>query len=244
MNLKELVYKQVLRLEDIKKIRTESPYLFRASEAGDCKRVLWQRKLNYKPEYSYKDDDDRARVMMLLNDGAGVHQSQLTKYLYQTPELDITNIEEDRSMVVSREEELLFTVTGHPDGIIYDKVESKSIVLEVKGISTNYCRKLEDNNLDMLKAIWPTGYKAILQTRIYMDRDMFNTEEGIIILKDKNNSALYEFHIERDDSITEKIINKFVSVYKACLEKKMPECNYVKGDKRCMYCPYPKDCGS
>lgn len=241
LNLKEILYKQVLRLDDIKSPRGESPYIFRGSESGDCKKVLFLRKLNNKPEYSYKSEDDRARVLMLLNDGAGVHQSQVTKYLFQTPNIDITNIEEDRSLPISRENKLLFTITGHPDGIIYDKKENKTAVLEIKGISTNYCRKLEDENLDMLKAIWPTGAKAIPQIRLYMD--LFNTNYGIIILKDKNSSALYQFTIERDDAKTEKIINKFVEVFKACLNRQSPACDFVKGDKKCMYCPYPKDCG-
>lgn len=240
MKLKDLIYEQVLE-EDSYTIRQEPVRnVFRASEAGDCKRVLWMRKEGNPEVREYDNEETRARVLMLLGDGR-MHQDRLTGLLSKSPRVQITNIESDWILLSGD-----IVITGHPDLVVHyyesdDKEGLEKCVVDVKGISTSYCRKLEDENLDMLKAINPTGRKAIPQLRLYMK--MADATLGKIIIKDKNTSALFEFTIERDKEKEDKIIEKFQEIYKDCMRGRMTDCDFLKGDKRCNYCPYPKDCG-
>lgn len=240
MNLKERVYEHILKLNDLTTYPKESSLIFRASEVGDCKKVLFYRKMNVKPEEGYTSDEDKARVLLLLRDG-NRHGDSIIDIVKQLPNVEATSMEQGRTLTYTTLKGRTIYITGHPDAVVHDIEEGKKFVLEIKGISTYYCKNLEDENLNQLKAIYPTGYKAIPQLRIYME--MFDADYGMIILKDKNTSAWYQFTIDKDENRFANLMKKLGSVSDACLEQKPPECDFLEGDKRCKYCPYPEYCG-
>lgn len=243
MDLKGMILKQALRLENLDGGRKQSPDVFGVSEVGRCRKEIYLKKMGYKPEIQAKDEEDKARIIMLLNDGK-YHQDSITRYIWQAPNVHLTNIEQDRYIFRTLENGRSYVIIGHPDGIAHDVKEGKKYVLEVKGLSRYLCRdfkgnpRLFDDDLDSLKSVYPT---AIPQTIIYME--MFETDGAVILVKNKDNSELYQFRMKRDKERAEKILQRCDSLYMACCDSKMPMCDYVKSDKNCKYCPFPEYCG-
>lgn len=242
VNLKQEVYKEILARKEARLNRTESKYIFRASEAGDCRKVLFNRKMNIPPENSFKDSDNEAEVMMMLEDGV-MHQEQVTKHIERVGKYRVTNVEDDRVFNVNAGDNSVLTISGHPDLIVHDEETGLKFVVDVKAVSTYYCKNLADNDFDALKRIYPTGYKSVPQIRLYMSDYMFDTDGAIVFLKDRNTSRLFEFHIEKEQIKADRIIQRFKDVHWACMEQKAPDCDFLEGDKRCKYCPYPGTCG-
>lgn len=232
MELKREIYKAALRLKKSRQRRVELPNFFSASEAGECRRALALRKLNKEPTRTEKDAWDEARVEMLLADGR-LHQAAITQYIHNIPNVYITNIED---MLIKPYKNIF--VTGHPDGILTEVKEKKNTILEVKGLSRFTCQKLKDGDIETLKEAYP---KAIPQSRMYMW--LSEIEHAKIIVKDKDRSELYEFDLGHSEEPVLRILEKFNSIFEELTAKRTPACDYLKGDKRCMFCPYPEECG-
>lgn len=239
MDLKRLIYKQALHLKRVSHKRIESPYLYHASEAGDCKRTIYLKRVGKIPEREPATVEKQAELQMLFNDGR-FHQRAITEYLFQAPGVHITNIEDDRIIPVTLENGQLIIISGHPDGIAYDPKPRERWVVEVKGINHFSCQKLVDDDIETLKIAYP---KAIPQTRMYCK--MYDTVGGIVLIKNKNTSSINQFHIPRDEKAEERLIAKFSEVALALFNSKdaPPSCDYIKGDRSTNYCDYPSDCG-
>lgn len=234
---KKLIYSQALRLKKIRIPRIPYENIFGASEAGDCTRSIYMKHMGNKPNNKFDSDIEEARVEILLGDG-NYHEATIINYLKEAPKVHVTNMQEDRVLWCSE-----CFIIGHPDAIIHDVTEDKKYVLEVKGLSTFSIgfkgkERLRDNDLDSLKDVYPT---AIPQARLY--RRMFDVDGAFIIVKNKDNSSLYEFFLEADPQIEARIMDKFDSIAKAIKERRVPPCDYIKTDSKCKYCPYPEECG-
>lgn len=238
MRLKPLIYRQALKLKTLNRPRVHYPNIFHASEAGDCTREIYFRRAGREPENSFDSKVEEARVSMLLNDGR-MHQAGVTGYLQQAPGIHVTNIETDGVLV-----EGPIIITGHPDAIVHDSKTGEIGILEVKGLSTKipwFTKvKFEDYNIDTLKTNYP---KAIPQARVYMK--MFGASTASIIIKDKNDSTLWEFEIEHDEKIYQNIVEKFKSIHKSLIagNDKGVFCDFMKNDKRSKFCNYQSECG-
>lgn len=245
MELKKMIMQQALRLEKIKVPRQHTPDIFHVSELGECRRALFLKKRGEPHGLRADTSEALANLLMLLNDGKH-HQRTITEYLWQAPGIHVTNIEEDRTILRMLPNGRYYAIVGHPDGIMYSTEEKKNYVLEVKGLSGFLCRdfkgnpRLVDDDIETLKKVYPS---AIGQCLMYMHEKMFNTDAGKILIKNKNNSELFEFTIERDDDRVEKIMQRIDNLYMDCIDSNMPLCDYVKGDRECKYCPFPDHCG-
>lgn len=240
MDVKSLIYNQALKLKKIRCAREFKPEQFHASEAGDCARSLYFKHIGRDSERVEENSDEEARVEMLLDDGTYVHQSQITKYIMQAPGIHITNIEDNRVLFCDG-----FIISGHPDGVLYDPKSKERWILEVKGISTHRIgyrgkERLVDDDIETLKTVYPS---AIPQARIYSK--MYNTKGAVILVRNKDNAAIYQFILYRDEEAENRIIERFRKIHKACVDKKNGiACDFIKSDYRCKFCLYPGECGS
>lgn len=239
MDVKSLIYRQVLKTRKLTPPRQFTPTLFHASEAGDCARQLYFKHCGRASERVEEDLDEVARVEMLLNDGESVHQNQIVKYIQQAPGVHIVN-PGTRTLFLDG-----FMVVGTPDGYMYDIKGKESWILEVKGISTHRIgykgkERLVDDDIDTLKNVYPS---AIPQARIYSR--MYDTKGAVILVRNKDNAAIYQFILYRDTEAEERIIDKFRKISKACVANKNGvACDFMKSDYRCKYCAYPSECGN
>jgi len=243
MDLKVAILKQALRLDKLGGGRKQTPDVFSVSEVGRCRKETYLKKMGYKNEIRADTPEDKARVIMLLNDGR-FHQRTVTEYLWQAPGYHITNIEEDRYIFRTLENGRSYAIIGHPDGIVYGVEEKKRAVLEIKGLSRFLCRdfkgnpRLVDEDIETLQKVYPS---AIPQTLLYIE--MFETEEGVVIVKNKDTSELFQFTIKRNKDRTDKIIERLDVLYMACATSTPPVCDFIKSSKECKYCPFPEHCG-
>ena len=247
-SIKNLIYKQALRQRKIKSPRLESKWHFHASEAGECPRMLYFKHLNRESEEKFESLEHEARVQMLLGDGVGVHQNRITEYIKESPNVHITNIEEDRALACEYKG-TPYIITGHADGLLLFTKPKSYWILEIKGVSTYNIapfrkQRLFDEDIDSLKLVYP---KAIPQSRMYCmmyEHDPDRKIEGsIILIRDKNDSAIYEFHIPRDKKAESRIIDKFGVVANALANEGNVPCDFMKGDYHAKYCKYPNECG-
>lgn len=237
MKLKEAIYAQAIREEKLRVPYQHAPNIFHVHEAGYCALSIYLSKLNTPSE---KEDND-GRVNMLLADGH-MHQAQLTGYMHRAPNIHITNIEEDRALLIDG-----IAIIGHPDAILYDAKSKKRWVIEIKGLTrynrlflnTKNCPTVEDDDIEGLKEGYPN---AIPQSRLLTR--MFDTEGAIVLVKNKDTSELKEFHIERDTEAEDRIIKKFMKIAEWLKQGTLPACDFIKGDKRSNYCKYVSQCGT
>lgn len=242
--LKELIYKQALKLNRLEHKTLESPFMFHASEAGECSRRIWFKKQNRPYERKEDDENNQARVQILLRGGRYI-QELITDLIKQAPGVHITNIEDDRLLECVSPKGKSFCVLAHSDGLLYFTKSKDYYVLEVKGISTFSCKnkgwELSDGDIETLKKAYAS---AIPQGRMYA-RAFSKSANGIkikgiiIIVFDKNNSTLYEFLIPIDEKSTDRIIKKFGNI----VDGVEPPCDYLKNDSKCNFCPWPTECG-
>lgn len=247
-SIKRMIYEEALKLKRLSIPRVSQPYQFGASEAGECPRVIYLRRTGRKSEEKFKSEEDEARIEMLLNDGAGIHQERITDYIKQSPGVHITNAEEGR-VLFCEYKDVPFIITGHTDGVLFFTKGKERWILEVKGVSTNniapfHKLRLFDEDIDSLKLVYP---KAIPQSRMY--RRLYTCKDypivgSIVLIKNKNDSGLFEFHFPADEKIEDRIIEKFGKIaYALKHETDTPICDYMKKDYATKYCIYPDECG-
>ena len=244
MQLKRLLYSTALRLAKIEGDRPRSTQVFGMSEAGECSRVIYLRRL--KPEErKYDSNLKKAQVMMLLNDGR-YHQAAISEYIKQTPGVKITNIEHSYTITRTIEvggKKYTYFLTGHPDGKLTFIKEKKTLILEVKAVSRFYCPKLIDHDIDSFKASTSGSVRnAIPQARMYSAAA--DTDGALILIKNKDNSELHECFVPRDRDAEERIFRKYDTIFERLVTSngEIP-CDYIAGDKNCAFCPYGSECG-
>lgn len=242
-SLKRLIYDQALTLDSLEIRQPRTKYHFAASEAGECKRKIALMCLNTErekmPTNTEKQRDEAGRVAMLLRDGR-YHQDSITTMLQQAPGVHMVNIERLGVLHVRKVwkgAKLHIIITGHPDIIArYDDAESD--VVEVKGINRFSTQKLVDENVETLKECYP---KAIPQGRIY--RRMYKTTGFKVIVKTKDTSQVNEFTFKKSKELEDKVIERFLDVAYDLKRGVLPDCDYLKKDRRCFGCPFTKQCG-
>lgn len=233
ISFRDLMYKQLLRNKRLAELepRVETMYVFHGHEAGDCARKIFLRHKNTPPEGDKRDANALAELQFLFSDGYR-HQESIVSLLKQCPNVQVTNEEEGRIVKCGN-----VFVSGHPDLIVHHSKAGR-YVGECKGLNHFFCQKLVDGDIESLKTVY---HSAIPQTRIYSA--MYDTDGGYIWIKNKNTSKIYEFFVPRNEEAELRILEKFNKVFDAIVNDMAPPCDYLKGDTRCKFCPYPSSCG-
>lgn len=239
MDLCTPIRKQLLKLKTLSEAepRVETEYLFHGHEAGYCPRRIYLAHKNAKKAEDNKTPENAASLQMLFDDGY-YHQESIVKVLKQCPNLHITNEEDQKYLVVYRDSLFQFIVSGHSDAVVTDTKTKKRYILEVKGLNHWSFAKLKNEDIETLKTSYPT---AIPQARVYSR--MEDTDGAIVLVKNKNTSAICQFFIERNEKAEVSILNKFQVVHDALMKDEELACTHVTGDPRTKYCPYPVGCG-
>jgi hypothetical protein len=233
MDLVGKIYQYARKSGELEGVRTHDPRLFRASEAGDCARQIALKKLNTPVE---REDD--AISMLRLGDGH-MHHNHLREIISKLPGVSLSHVEADETLFVELEGYPPIIITGHCDGVVHDHNNGGGkAVLEVKGLNRFTAQKMKSEDLDTLKEGYP---KAIPQARVYMA--MHDVPKAIILIKSKDTSELKQFTLEHDDKKLMKIVTRFASIARDVMNSEAPPCDYLSGDKRCNYCPFPSKCG-
>lgn len=224
------IYQNARVLRESETRREGNPRHFHASEAGDCKRQIALRKLNTTPET--KDDS----ISLLRLEDGHMHGSAVRHLVSRIPGIHVTDVERDEIIFAELDGCPSIVITGHCDFIIHDLETKTRHVVEVKGINRFSFGKLKNEDIDSLKDGYP---KAIPQCRLYCY--MHDTDGGIVLVKCKDTSEYKQFTLERDKKKEFKIIQRFAEIARDITQ--VPACDFLKGDKRCNYCPFPSQCG-
>lgn len=195
---------------------------FRPSEAGDCRRSIAYDRLGYEKDAR---EDERE---LLLQDGH-MHgndlKDRLTRALskgenkFHSPEKEFIRTEPHNGVKVK--------VKGHVDGLIGDEG-----IAEFKGIS-HFSYK------DLIKTREvKDSYR--LQLNFYMW--LAKRKWGVFLIKNKNNSNLFEQRMDFDPKLLKWAMDRFSDVEKALLKNKLPDRDFAMGSKECYQCDHFKMC--
>ena len=210
--------------EDARKVadpQNGKRYWFRPSEAGDCRRSIAYARLGYEKE---EKEDER---QLLLQDGH-MHGNDLKDRLSRTlkgkngfhsPEQEFERTIEHKGVKV--------TVKGHVDGLL-----GTDGIVEFKGIS-HFTFKDLVRTREVRKSY-------ILQLTLYIW--LSKRKWGIFLIKDKNNSHLFEQKLDFDPQLIKWCLDRFAEVEKALQKKKLPDRDFALGSKECYQCDFFKEC--
>lgn len=233
VNLVGRIYQNARVLRERETKRDGDLRHFQASESGDCKRQIALRKLN-----TVRETEDDPIGLLRLEDGH-MHGSAVRHLVARLPGVHVTDVERDEIIFAELSGCPPIIITGHCDFIIHDLEEGARIIVEVKGLNRFSFGALKNEDLETLKTYYK---KAIPQSRIY--RYMHGADYSIVLVKCKDTSEYKQFTIPKDEAKEYKIMERLSQIAKELLEGKVPECDYLKGDKKnCKYCPYPSMCG-
>jgi len=200
------------------------PGSFRGSELGDCPRAL---------EYSvrgYDGERPNAELALLFRDGH-LHHDALRSELKKVGR--VTNEEHSTWKVWDVEYNgKVFTITItttcdlHFDG---------QYVGELKGVSTFSFKGLRDNDSVIEK--YPHYYT---QLQAYLH--VYEKDEGFLLFKDKNTSALKIFWFVKDTPHFMEVLQKLAKVMYMSEKKVWIKRPYNKSSYDCKICPFRKPC--
>lgn len=232
MDLVGRLYQNARILRDKESPYEGDPRHFRVSEAGECRRQIALRKLN-----TPRERKEEAIDFLRLEDGH-MHHNHLRSLVARLPGIHLTDVERDEIIFAELPDLPPVIITGHCDGIIHGLDNGARYILEIKGLNRFSAQKLKNNDLDSLKEVYP---KAIPQARLYSY--MYDTAGALVLVKSKDTSELKQVIVPRDDKKAMILIKRFAEISKGIKDNNIPECDYLKKDKRCTYCPFTSMCG-
>ncbi len=199
----------------------------RASELGHpCLRYLyylrtaWQEKQPPSPELILKFDMGKAIERLVLEDLREAGREE-----------GFEVIEEQRPFEWKE-----FKITGKIDGkLLRDRT---AYPLEIKGFSTHAFERI--NRLeDMLRSPYAYMRKYPAQIMLYLLLD--NKEQGVMILRDKNDARYKQLWVALDYEYAESLLKKAEAVNKAVEAGEPPE-RMEYEDSVCSYCDFQHIC--
>lgn len=200
------------------------PGTYRGSELGDCPRAL---------EYSvrgYIGERPNAELALLFKDGH-LHHDALRGELAKVGRL--TNVEHGawKAWDVEYNGQVLRIGISTTCDLIFDG----RYVGELKGVSTFSFKGLRDN--ESVREKYPHYYT---QLQAYLH--VYDKEEGFLLFKDKNTSALKIFWFKRDTPHFQETLLKLAKIEVMSAKKVWIKRPYNKSSYDCKICPFRKPC--
>jgi hypothetical protein len=233
------VLKELLAEEVKEPVLTEE---WRASEAGECETFLCRLRLGH-PAIPFT-----GRVRHMLDDGL-MHEHDIVDRI-RSKGFKVLHSYSEGQMVVTCYDRDGIVVRGHPDGVIDagggpvvldyadDKfrLRSRYYGLEVTAPSHFQFLRIER---DHLRSELP---RKFVQIQMYLNSEELRTYSDcmVVIVKNKNTSALYEEGISLDTSVVDETIEKLKRV--GDLVSRGEVSPYRCDDWRRHYCRYREQC--
>lgn len=196
---------------------------FRGSELGDCSRAIQYAALGVKQEPIGPE------LALLFADG-NLHHDALRSQLRKIG--TVTNVEHPSFKVYQvgyKDKNFSITLTTTCDLHFAGRY-----VGELKSISTFSFKGLSE---EVVKDKYEHYY---WQLQTYLD--VYDKEEGFILFKDKNSSALKIFWFKRDPAILQVILQKLAKIQYLIENKKMITRPFKKSSWDCKTCPFRMKC--
>lgn len=197
---------------------------YRGSELGDCPRAL-QYAASGRTRESINPE-----LALLFRDG-NLHHDAIRSELKKI--VRVTNEEHSswKTYEVTYKSELIrivltTTCDCHVNG---------TYVGELKSINCFTFKALKSN--EDVRERYPHYYSQ-LQTYL----DVYDKEEGFLLFKDKNSSALKIFWFKRDKEELDKLLQKLAHIEWAMKNKKMIKRPFTKSSFECKTCPFRMAC--
>lgn len=227
------IYQNARVLRELETKRTGDYRHYHASEAGDCRRTIALKKLNTVPETT-----DDSISLLRLGDGH-MHGNAVRDLVARIPGIQVTDVERDELIFAELDGYPPIIITGHCDFIVHDAETKTRGIVDVKGINRfSKIWKAKSEDIEALREGYP---KAIPQVRLY--NYMHDTDWGMVLAKNKDVSEYRQYTIPRDKKKEFTIVKRFAEIAKDVSEGTVPPCDFLKGDSRCKYCPFPSMCG-
>ena len=186
--------------------------IFRASEVGECETYLCHERLGHSPV------PFTGRVRHMLQDGV-VHEHDIVSRLKAAGIIVLHSYVEGQAEVCCSQDPL---VIGHPDGVL-DVPKNEEFVLDYAD------ENFEPSRFMMLEVTAPNHFtflrlershlREILPRKFVQIQMYLNSEEirsygncAVVIVKNKNTSALYEEGISFDVSVVMETLEKLKRV--------------------------------
>lgn len=207
--------------------QSQRPYYPSPSKATACERALCYHGIGVKPKRF------SGRAMMLFEDGH-LHEDAIKDYIKGTV-MELTELKgKNQRFKIATIDGV--DMDGEIDGLITDPLGTTR-VLEIKGINHFTFQRLDKE---------PYNH-AIHQSNLYMhgfrDAGFKDIHETLLIIKNKNTSALYEMVIKYDEEMALADIAKFERVAQYIKKNQVPPRPYDR-DKawQCSYCSFSEEC--
>lgn len=190
------------------------------SEIGMCIRRSY---------YSYfisKPTEPKALRIFAL--GNNVHEF-IARALKDSDRFEV--VEEEKPIKINYVDgETSFSIYGRIDDYVVSKGNAKKVIIEAKSTS------------DVDKITVPED-KHVMQIMLYLAAE--KTDYGIIVYADKKNLQIKQFKVEYNESVYNKVIQRFKDLDYHLKKKKLPPAEYYFDNKKvweCKYCPYYNEC--
>lgn len=191
--------------------------VFRASELGNCPRAIQYAVLGH-PRQPFGP-----RLSLLLRDGH-LHEGAILELLRSIGTVTNEQKEVKKEYTVGAD---TITVIGHYDCLFNDKY-----IVDCKSIT---CNRFDRLNKDYVYREYP---QYVYQIQLYMD--MEEKEHGLLLFKNKNNSALKPIWYTRDEDMVQEALDKLFAIHEA--GDKLIGRPYKSNSWECRGCPMRIHC--